>query len=447
MRYVTKCAARAALAASIVQPAVAEGQGHSDHEGARPEQRAGAPAHSMAHDGVPMPRRPLDLPESRDASGTAWQPDVSPMHAVHAMLGDAWSLMVHGSVFVGYDVQGSDRGDREVTSQSWIMAMIRRSTSRAEIGARVMLSAEPLTVGPGGYPLLLQTGETYRGAPLHDRQHPHDLVMEAAVIAAAEVIDGVGLQLYVAPAGEPALGPVAFPHRPSAASDPLAPLGHHWQDATHITYGVVTAGVFTRRAKLEGSWFNGREPDEARYDLDLRVPDSFSARLTVQPIDALSVQASYGFLASPEAIEPEESVHRVTTSAMLGGRLGESGRWATTAVFGGNFASGEPSTPSFLVEADVHLDAHHVVFGRAEYVRKTGRDLALPPASEDLVFNMGSLALGYLFEVGPIGPVLAGIGARGAANLIGAGLEPFYGTRLPLGAMVFLRLRPALMSQ
>ncbi|MCC6551670.1 MAG: hypothetical protein IT372_01445, partial [Polyangiaceae bacterium] len=340
-----------------------------------------------------------------------------------------------------------DRGDHAWTSQSWIMGLIRRSTREAEAGARVMLSAEPLTVGRSGYPLLLQTGETYGGAPLHDRQHPHDLFMEAAVIGAIQASEHIGAQLYLALAGEPALGPPAFPHRASAASDPLAPLGHHWQDATHITYGVFTAGAFTRRVKLEASWFNGREPDEDRYGLDLRVPDSFSARLTVNPSDALSVQASYGYLASPEALEPEESVHRLTASAMAGGRLGARGLWAATAVIAANVRSGdEPSTPSYLVEANLDIDGHHNVFGRAEYVRKTGRDLALPPASERLAFGVGSLALGYLHEIGPLGPVLAGLGARGAINFIPADLEPFYGTRLPVGGMVFARVRTARMT-
>jgi hypothetical protein len=400
---------------------------------------------AMPGHGASMPRRPLDLPESRDASGTAWQPDNTPMYAVHWMAGD-WTLMLHGNVFAGYDVQGSDRGGRGLVSQNWIMAMLRRSTREVEVAARVMLSAEPLTMSARGYPLLLQTGEAYRGAPLHDRQHPHDLFMETAVVATLALTDGIGVQLYAAPAGEPALGPVAFPHRASASSDPLAPLGHHWQDSTHISYGVLTAGVLTKHMKLEGSWFNGREPDEARADFDLRVPDSLSARLTVSPTSALSLQVSYGYLRSPEARAPEESVHRLTGSAMLGARLGARGSWATTAAWGANLASDEPSTPSYLVETDVNLDGHHIVFGRAEYVRKTGRDLALPAQDEPRVFDIGSLALGYLFEVGPLGPVLPGIGVRGSAGVIGAGLEPFYGTRVPLGAMIFVRVRPARMA-
>jgi hypothetical protein len=389
-----------------------------------------------------MSRRPLDLPETRDASGTAWQPDATPMHAVHAMIG-RWMFMFHGNVFAGYDVQGSDRGGSGLVSQNWVMAMMRRSAADAEIGARVMLSAEPLTVGRSGYPLLLQTGETYRGAPLHDRQHPHDLFMETAIVATIALGDDVGMQVYAAPAGEPALGPVGFPHRASASSDPMAPLGHHWQDSTHISFGVLTAGVFTRHVKLEGSWFNGREPDEARNDFDLRVPDSLAARLSVNPAKSLSLQASYGFLRSPETSEPETSVHRVTGSATLDVRLGTAGNWATTAVWGTNISSDEPVTSSWLLETELNLDGHNIVFGRAEYVEKTGHDLVLSAASAERAFDVGNVALGYLFELDPMGPLLAGIGARGAVSFVGAGLERFYGIRLPLGAMVFARVRAA----
>jgi hypothetical protein len=392
-----------------------------------------------------MTPRPLGLSDAREGSGTSWQPDSTPMHAFHAMAGD-WTFMVHGNAFLGYDLQGSDRGARQIVSQNWLMAMARRSSEAVEIGARVMLSAEPFLLGGRGYPLLLQTGETYRGVPLHDRQHPHDLFMEAAVLMTGEVGDGVGVQVYVAPAGEPALGPVAFPHRASAASDPLAPLGHHWQDSTHISYGVLTVGVFTRQVKLEGSWFNGREPDERRYDFDLRAPDSVSCRLSVNPTDSLSLQASYGFLASPEALEPEESLHRITASATWTQRRGVAGSWATTAVWGRNLHPHGSPTSSYLLETNLDLDGHNILFGRAEHVQRTGRELAVPGSDEQSVFDMSSLALGYIHEVELAPSLTLGLGARGAVNAIGPALEPFYGTRWPLGGMIFVRVRPATMT-
>src|SRR5213593_4131529 len=171
---------------------------------------------------------------------------------------------------------------------------------------------EPWTIGARGYPLLLQSGESYGGTPLHDRQHPHDLFMELAALYERPVGRDLGLSVYLAPVGEPAVGPVAFPHRPSAADDPLAPISHHWQDGTHITFGVVTAGVFTRDVKLEASWFNGREPDENRTDFDYagRRLDSYSGRLTVNPGPRWSFSAWYAYLKSPEGLHPDESLHR-----------------------------------------------------------------------------------------------------------------------------------------
>ncbi|HEU5056988.1 MAG TPA: hypothetical protein VFU21_10710, partial [Kofleriaceae bacterium] len=209
---------------------------------------------------------PLGIPMSRHGSGTAWLPDESPMAAVHAAV-RGWTLMLHGNLFAGYDGQASDAGDDELVSVNWLMGMASRDLAGGELAVRTMLSLEPLTVGAEGYPLLLQTGETVDGQPLVDRQHPHDLFMELAAMYTRELGGGVGVQLYGGPAGEPALGPVAFPHRPSAMGDPLAPITHHWIDSTHITYGVATAGILTRHVKLAGSWFNGRAPAEGRYDL------------------------------------------------------------------------------------------------------------------------------------------------------------------------------------
>src|SRR5437773_4254134 len=184
-----------------------------------------------------------------------------------------------------------------------------------------MLSLDPLTVTRRGYPLLLQSGEAFKGEPLHDAQHPHDLFMELAASYTRPVSDGVAFQVYGAPVGEPALGPAAFPHRLSASSDPLAPLGHHWQDSTHISFGVLTAGILTRKVKVEGSWFNGREPDDRRFDFDFRKLDSWSGRVSVNPTDSLSLQASYGLLETPEELEPGQSIRRATASASYNRKL------------------------------------------------------------------------------------------------------------------------------
>src|SRR3989441_2144405 len=213
-----------------------------------------------------MDERPLGIPESRMGSGTSWLPDTSPTHAAHIMVGE-WTLMLHGKAFVQYDWQQGSRGGNQLGVTNWVMAAASRSLGAGRLELRGMFSAEPWTIGARGYPLLLQSGESYRGAPLHDRQHPHDLFMELAALYERPVARNLALSLYVAAVGEPAVGPVAFPHRPSAADDPLAPISHHWQDGTHITFGVVTAGGVTRGAQLAGPRVNLAAPAAERTGL------------------------------------------------------------------------------------------------------------------------------------------------------------------------------------
>src|SRR5881409_2133556 len=392
-----------------------------------------------------MNEGPLGIPESRMGSGTSWLPDASPVHAAHMVLGD-WTLMLHGKGFAQYDWQGGPRGSDQVGVINWAMAAASRSLGGGRLELRGMLSAEPWTIGARGYPLLLQSGESYRGTPLHDRQHPHDVFMELAALYEAAVGNNLGVSLYLAPVGEPAVGPVAFPHRLSAADDPLAPISHHWQDGTHITFGVVTAGVFTRGVKLEGSWFNGREPDENRTDFDYggRRLDSYSARVSVNPGPRWSVSGWYAFLKSPEQLHPDESLHRFGVSALTTQPFGKDGRWASALIWGANdpLGSGRVSN-SVALESSIDLDRMNTIFGRAEYVRKSAEDLVVPAAPAGATYDVGALALGYRRTVGTFAGLAAGVGARGSANFVPASLQPEYGSRTPVGLAVYLELRPS----
>jgi len=387
----------------------------------------------------------LGIPESRMGSGTSWLPDASPMHAAHIMLGD-WTLMLHGQGFVQYDRQGGSRGGDQLGVINWAMAAASRRIGGGRLELRSMLSAEPWTIGSRGYPLLVQSGEAYQGAPLHDRQHPHDLFMELAALYERPVARNLGLSLYLAPVGEPAVGPVAFPHRPSAADDPLAPIAHHWQDGTHITFGVVTAGVFTRTVKLEGSWFNGREPDEQRTGFDYagRRLDSYGARLIVNPGPRWSISAWYGYLKSPEVLHPDESLHRYGVAALTTQAFGRRGRWASALIWGANdpIGSGRASH-SVVLESDLDLDETNAVHGRAEYVRKSAADLVIPSVPPTSEYDVGALALGYMRTVGTIAGLATGVGTRGSISLVPASLEAQYGSRTPVGLAVYVRLRPA----
>jgi hypothetical protein len=426
---------RIALALWVSPTALAAAQ-----EAMPPEHHHQEPADREDQEAEPV-GPPLGLGHERWASGTAWQPDATPIYAYHLMAGD-WMVMFHWNVLAGYDAQGSDRGDRMVMSTNWVMGMAMHDLGGGQLALRTMLSLEPLTTTLRGYPLLLQSGESYHGESLHDRQHPHDLFMEVAAIYQREVSSDLAFLLYLAPSGEPALGPPGFPHRLSAMVNPLAPIGHHWQDSTHISFGVVSAGLYTRRIKLDGSWFNGREPDEHRYGFDVRRPDSWCGRLTVNPTERWTLQASYGFLPAPEAEEPDHSLHRVTASVSFDDRLGNAGNAAVLLAWGRNVTPGHGHGDSVLGEGTIDLDGHHVLFGRAEYVEKTAHDLAVAPGSDDVRFAVGQLGLGYLYRLGPLLGVVPGLGATGAIGLLDADLRPAYGTRTPLGGMIFLALQP-----
>lgn len=405
------------------------------------------------HSAEDMMVGPAGVSMERMGSGTTWIPDAVTMPSRNRMLHD-WMIMTHGFVFAQYDRQSGERGDDQFGSLNWIMLMATRSVAGGHFQARTMLSLDPWTVSNRGYPLLLQTGETYKGEPLHDRQHPHDFWMELGALYQREINKGLAWSIYAAPSGEPALGPVAFMHRPSAMDNPAAPLNHHWQDATHVSFGVLTGGVFSRRWQFEGSVFNGREPDESRWNFDPIKLDSYSGRLTVNPTVNWSLAAGYGYLKSPESLSPDESVHRITASVLHGAQLGADGQWASAFIWGANKHAGEASTNGFLAESEAILDKRNTLFGRTELVQKSAGDLVvdipvvtrngtvLPGFAASQRFNVGALQLGYIREVARIHWGTIGLGAAGTVNFVPAPLEPYYGSRNPTGLFVFVRLRP-----
>jgi hypothetical protein len=405
-----------------------------------------------AHQGPEtMVTSPLGISMERMGSGTTWIPDAVALPSRHLMVGK-WDVMFHGFVFAQYDHQSGERGDDQFGSLNWGMLMVSHRLAAGLFQARTMLSLDPWTVSNRGYPLVVQSGETYRGQPLHDRQHPHDFWMEVGSLYELPLTTSLGLSLYAALSGEPALGPVAFMHRPSAMDNPAAPLSHHWQDATHTSFGVLTAGLFSRKWKLEGSAFNGREPDESRWNFDPIRIDSYSGRLTVNPDSSWSLAGGYGYLKSPEALNPQESMHRIVVSALHGTPVGADGQWASALVYGGNKHRGEKLSHSVLLESEAVLDRRNTVFARAELVQKSPEDLALdqgpvfpnpvPNFAAGAHFNVGETSLGYIREVWRGNGATIGLGGSGTVNFLPSALEPYYGSRMPVGVFVFLRLRP-----
>jgi hypothetical protein len=372
----------------------------------------------------------------RDASGTSWQPESSPMQGISWSSG-GWTGMVHGFANLIYDHQGGPRGADKTFSSSMLMAMAQHDAGPGTLTLRSMLSLDP-AMGPSGYPLLLQTGETADGVtPLVDRQHPHDLFMELAASYSVPLGASSSAFVYLGYPGEPALGPTTFMHRASGMDDPAAPITHHWLDATHVTFGVVTVGATHGPFKLEASAFNGREPDQHRWDFDRLRLDSYSGRLSFNPTRDWSFQVSYGFIRSPEQLEPEVDQHRITASTTYNRPL-NGGNWQTTLAWGRNLNAPGRSLDGWLVESALNL-GRHTVFARAETVQKD--ELFEPPDPlAGQVFRVSELTLGYVYDI-PLARHLAlGFGATGTVNLVPAAIRPAYG-EAPTGWMPFVRLK------
>jgi len=406
--------------------------------------------HAPSHEGHEMHMEmhsSIDLADqmSREGSGTSWIPDSSPMYSRMFMFDDNM-LMLHGAIFPRYTNVSTRRGDDRIDAPNWIMAMYSHPLGdSAQFGARLMMSLDPLTEQGRGYPLLFQTGESWNGQPLHDRQHPHDLFDELSVSLSEKFEHDFSGYLYFGYPGEPALGPPTFMHRPSAMDDPDAPLGHHWQDSTHVTFGVATAGLVWRNVKIEGSIFTGREPDEDRYDFDQPRFDSYSGRISWNPTQNLALQVSYGYIKSPEALEPDLKRHRTTASVIYNLPLGQDTNWSNTFVWGQNHDTGEGKTQSFLVESN-YQRGRDTVYLRWERVEKSGHELVLKPPDESGIFPVSGYTIGYVRDLSHGNGIDIGLGTQFTFNDRPDHLDRYYGDDLGYAFEFFLRIRPSLHS-
>lgn len=425
------------------------------------EDHAGHANHGM-HDanGMALPQRPDDRnhdemsmsmqssvniadPMSRESSGTAWAPDSSPMYGHMQMLGDDM-LMLHGGIFPRYTNVSTRRGDDRIDAPNWFMAMYSHPfNDTTQLGLHAMMSLDLLTEGGRGYPLLFQSGETWHDKPLHDRQHPHDLFDELSIILSHKLNNDFSGYIYFGYPGEPALGPPAFMHRASAMDNPDVPIGHHWQDSTHITFGVATAGLQWRNMKIEGSVFTGREPDEQRYDFDRPRFDSYSGRISWNPTPNLALQVSHGYIASPEALDPNVNRHRTTASAIYNLPLGDDKNWSSSFVWGKNNDGGE-KTQSFLLESNYQRD-RDTVYMRWERVEKSGHELVLQNSDFGRIFAVNTLAVGYVRDLSHGNKIDIGLGGQLTQDFWPGGLDRYYGSDgVGYGFQIFLRVRPSL---
>ncbi len=384
-------------------------------------------------------------------SGTTWQPSSAPMHMYHKQSGD-WLLMFHYNLVAGMNRQGGPRGVTKAESANWFMPMAYHKVGKGTVQLRGMFSFEPFTFPPGGSPLLFQTGETYKGQPLIDKQHPHDLFMELSAQYTLPLGERGTWFTYFGYPGEPALGPVAFMHRMSASENSSATLAHHLQDSTHISFGVLTTGFTYRWLKLEGSIFNGREPDENRYNFDAHKWNSRSARLSIMPNPNWTMQVSYGFLRSPEASEPTTDIRRATASVQYNKPLAR-GNWASAFIWGRNHTSspGEiHNLNGYTFESTANFLDKNYLYTRLELVDKNELlrpgDRALLGITDDHPsFRIGAYTFGGARDLWNTQKVSFAIGSDLTFYSKPGILDRIYGTS-PVSWKLFFRIRPGKMD-
>jgi len=400
----------------------------------------------MQHD--PAHRLPITFIDEilhHDTAGTSAQPNSTEEPMIMRFRGK-WTFMFHGEAFLSAAQQSGPRGDDKVFSTNWFMPMAQRQIGRGRLTFRTMLSLEPATVTHRFYPLLFQQGETAFGKPINDGQHPHDFIMELAALYDLRLGENGLLSFYAAPVGDPAMGPSAYAHRASAAENPVASLGHHLQDSTHIADDVVTGGLAYKAARIEFSGFHGREPDEFRWDIDSGAIDSWSTRVTVQPGQNWSAQYSFAHLTSPEQLHPAEDVQRMTASVSYNLPMA-SGRWASTLLWGRNrvLQTGEVFN-GYLAESTLRFAEHNRVWGRIENVDRTtelllGRQPEPPGFEENFLARIQAYTIGYDHDF----PLFPGLSTALGGQMTFYGkpdfLTPLYG-RHPAGAILFIRVRP-----
>ena len=393
------------------------------------------------------PHNFLEEIQHHASAGTSAEPNSTPSPMVMGMRGP-WMVMLHGSAFVADIQQSGARGADKFFSTNWLMPMAERELGPGQLTLRAMYSAEPATVTGRQYPLLFQQGETAYGKAIVDGQHPHDFFMELAALYDWRASERTLVSVYAAPVGDPALGPTAYPHRASAEENPVATLGHHQEDSTHIAGDVVTLGVTHGIARVEASGFHGREPDESRWTIQQGAMDSWSLRATVQPDSNWSGQLSYGRLHSPEALIPAEDQARSTGSVMYNRpipRGADWGNWASAIVWGRTRDTDGGKENSYLLESTLRFATKNSAWTRIENAGRSNElqlgERVLPAGfAEEPLTHVQAYTFGFDRDLGFVPHTSTALGAQVTAYGVGAPLQAVYGKR-PVGAVVFVRLR------
>jgi len=397
-----------------------------------------------SHSKQMQPQSFIESLEMHATSGTDAGPNSTPFGMLMKTKG-RWTFMLHGVAFLNDIQQSGPRGADRLFSTNWLMPMAQRKSGNGTLTLRMMLSLEPATISERRYPELFQQGETAFGLPIVDGQHPHNFFMELAALYDYKIGENTLLSFYAAPMGDPALGPMAYPHRESASEDPLAALGHHLEDSTHIAADVITVGMAHRSFRFEASGFHGREPGENRWNINSGQIDSWSVRGTLNFRQNWSGQCSIGQLHSPEALASGEDRRRMTASVVYDRPL-LSGNWAAMLLWGRNQSLADGNVGNaFLLESTLTFLRRNAVWTRIENVDRTN-ELLLgenpEPAgfSERYFTRIQAYTAGYDRELGHIPHLSTAIGGQFEWYGVPAALKPVYSSH-PVGGVVFLRVR------
>jgi hypothetical protein len=387
----------------------------------------------------------IELLQQHATSGTDAEPNSTPFEMLMTTKG-SWKFMFHGVAFLNDIQQSGPRGGDKLFSTNWLMPMAQRKLGNGTLTLRTMLSFEPATISQRRYPELFQQGETAYGLPIVDGQHPHDFFMELAALYDYKLGEKTMLSFYGAPVGDPAMGPVAYPHRASASEDPIAPLGHHLQDSTHIADDVITVGITHRSVRLEASGFRGREPNESRWSIQSGQIDSWSTRLTVNPGQDWSFQYSISQLHSPEALAPNENVRRMTASLMYNRPI-HDGNWASMLLWGRNQSLSDGNIGnSYLLESTLRFHRRNYAWMRIENVDRTNElllgETALPSGFVERYFTrVQAYTAGYDRYIFKFPHLSTAVGGQFTWYGVPDALKSTYSSH-PVGVVVFLRVRP-----
>ena len=352
---------------------------------------------------------------------------------------NGWRWTTSATGFFGLNYQQRKFTDfRKWESQNWLMGVGERKVSRGVLMVTSMLSLEPFTMQKLGSPQVFQGGETYRGAPLIDYQHPHDLLMEFSGDY-RQPVGPASLHFSAALVVPAAYGPPVFMHRPSAVDNPQVPLSHHYMDSTHMSDGVLRTGVDVGQLSVDASWFRGREPDDNHTDIDVGALDSWSVR-GMWTRGSWSVQLSGAHLRKPEVLEPFD---HTKLSASISHAWSGAGPSVDTMIAWGENREIHGNLDAYLAETHAQLTMRDAIYGRAELAAKDQLDKGgfhpIGFLHPHRISRVAAFTAGYVRDVAATPHGRVGIGGDVASYWIAPNLRDSYGR--PFSYHVFVRLR------